>query len=305
VKKSRALSTPPEVDENDNEDEEDDFVDALEHEVPIPSPRPSPPHETKDGQIPHGTDDISQSTTQDRGEVAAASDTPDIALSSDAQPQIGTSYLTPVATTPESHNQPDTAEASSAGVVNAKTPIGESGSVDDDNVVLPPTDIPSTTEEVKVPPTTTEKSISQTEGQPPHEADNQTKPHPHPEMGTDCKPRDTKRSTPPLSEVDGTTKRPREDEDGDLDPNPRGAKRASPPPEKEKEKEKKERPMRKKSGSDAHAPSAPASPRSKPVSAFVGRSLSGSLLGPAFANMYSGWWWLPCVCRHGITLRGR
>ena len=74
MKKSRALSTPAEVDEIDNEEEE--FVDALEHEVPTPSPHPSPPHETKTRQLSQGADDTNlrngQSALQDCADPAAA-----------------------------------------------------------------------------------------------------------------------------------------------------------------------------------------------------------------------------------------
>ena len=58
-KKSRALSTPAEVDENDNDEEE--FADALENDVPTPSPQPSPPLETKTRQLSQGADDTALS----------------------------------------------------------------------------------------------------------------------------------------------------------------------------------------------------------------------------------------------------
>ncbi|KAI9455206.1 hypothetical protein F5148DRAFT_398178 [Russula earlei] len=286
VKKSRALSTPPEADENDDEEEDDDFVDALEHEVPIPSPRPSPPHEAKGCRLPQGADDNGsrndQTATRNCADIAAASKAPDHAPPSNAQTQVGLSSLTPVATTPESQGQPDTEV--SAEDVDAKASEGEkSATASMEHTVAPLADIPSAIKEVEAPSITSEKYITEPDAQP-HETDDQTTLHGHAEMGGDSKPRETKRPTPPLSDVDGATKRPREDEDGDQDPNPRGAKRASPPPEKEKDKEKKERQVRKKSGSDAHAPSAPASPKSKPVSVFGGGGfLAYASMGSPFA----------------------
>ncbi|KAI0287349.1 hypothetical protein BC826DRAFT_1045299 [Russula brevipes] len=287
VKKSRALSTPAEVDENDNEEEEE-FVDALEHEVPTPSPHPSPPHETKVLQVSQGIDDISrrngQTVPQDSGDTALAPAAPDSAAPLEAQTEIETSFLTPAATSPESQNQSDIVEASAAEDVNAKSPVGETTA--SPSAAAPQTAaVPSSTEEVEVPATSSAKPISQPEAQRTHEIDNQTQSHSHAEAGVGPSPRETKRPTPPLPEADGTAKRPREDEDGNLDPNPREAKRATPPPEKEKDKEKKEKPARKKSGSDAHPPSAPASPRSKPVSGFVsgGGFLAYANAGSPFA----------------------
>jgi hypothetical protein len=166
-------------------------------------------------------------------------------------------------------------KVSATGEVDAKAPTGET------NVPasVEPAVTSPVTEEPNLPVVASTKHISPSEAQRPPEIDNQNQPNSHADTGTGAgsNNRETKRPTPPLSEVDGATKRPREDEDGDLDPNPREAKRASPPPEKEKEKEKKDKSTRKKSGSDARAPSAPASPRSKPVSVFVRRLLSSVL----------------------------
>jgi Ran-binding protein 3 len=271
VKKSRALSTPAEADENDNDEEE--FVDALEHEVPTPSPRPSPPHETKIRQLSQGSDDISwrdgQIAPRDSADTAPAPVAPDNAATPDAQAHIGTPSPTTSATIPELQNQPD---ISAPGDVAVKAPIDETAataSVEHAAVPLPAA-VPTTTEEVQVPATTPAVPVSQSEAQCTHKIDNQTSSALLAEARVDSNPRETKCPTPPLSEADCATKRPREDEDGDLDPNPREAKRASPPPEIEKEKEKKERPARKKNGTDAHAQSTPASPRSNPASAFVG-----------------------------------
>lgn len=270
MKKSRALSTPTEADENDNEE---DFVDALEDGPPIPSPRPSSSHETEVCQPSQGVDDISGCNGQklpqgsaDAPPTVAASDNP---TTSDIQPQIGTSSPTPGTTNSESQNQPDIVEASPGGEIDAKAPTGESTVP----AAVEPAIVSSVTEEAEAPVTTSVKPISQPEAQSAPEIDSPNQPHSHAaDMRADSNVRETKRPSPPLSEVDGATKRHREDEDGNLDPNPREAKRASPPPEKDKDKDKMERPMRKKSGSDAHAPSAPASPRSKPTSSFVGPS---------------------------------
>ena len=198
------------------------------------------------------------------------------ATTSDVQSQIEISSPTPATTNLESQNQPDIVEVSPVGETDAKAPTGESTVP----AAVEPAIISSVTEEAEVPVTTSVKPISQPEAQSTPEIDSPNQPHSHAaDMRAGSNARETKRPSPPLSEVDGATKRPREDEDGDLDPNPREAKRASPPPEKDKGKEKMERPMRKKSGSDAHAPSAPASPRSKPTSSFVGPSSLLSILG--------------------------
>ena len=276
MKKSRALSTSTEADENDNEEEED-FVDALEDGVPIPSPDPSPPHERKS----QDTDDISgrnsRGESQDSGDTAPAHAVPDNAVPLDAQTQTVISSPTPAIMNAESQNQPDIVVVSATGEVDAKAPTGEQAAAAsaEPAAVPPPAAVSAVTEEAEIPATTSANPVAQPETQRTHEIDDENQPHSHAaRTSADSDTRETKRPTPPLSEVDGATKRPRDDEDGDLDPNPRETKRASPPPEKEKEKEKKERPVRKKSGSDAHAPSAPASPRPKSASVFVGRPLS-------------------------------
>ena len=271
VKKSRALSTPAEVDENDNDEEE--FADALEHDVPTPSPQPSPPHETKTRQLSQDADDNGlrngQSERQENADAAPSLVAPDNAATPDAQLQIGTSSLTSAATIPKIQNQTDNVEISAAGDVAAKSLIEETTSVEHVAAALSPAAaVPTATEEAQVRPTTSAMPVPQSEAQITQKIDNQTSSVPVAEGRADSNPREVKRPTPPLSEGDCTTKRPREDEDGNLDPNPRETKRASPPPEKEKEK--KERPSRKKSVADAHAQSTPVSPRATPASAFVG-----------------------------------
>lgn len=201
---------------------------------------------------------------------------PDNAATPDAQPQIGISSLTSAATVPKMQNQTDIVEISAPGGVTAKSPIEETAATTPVEHAAPPSPAagaPTATEEVQVRPTTSTIPIPQSEAQCTQKIDNQTGSVPVAEARADSNPREVKRPTPPLSEGDGTTKRPREDEDGDLDPNPREAKRASPPPEKEKEKEKekKERPARKKSVADAHAQNTLVSPRATPASALVGR----------------------------------
>ena len=268
MKKSRALSTPAEVDENDNDEQE--FADALEHDVPTPSPQPSPPNETKTRQLSQGADDTGlrngRSDRQDNADPAPAPVAPDNAATPDPQPQTGTSSLTP-AVMNKTQNQTDTVEISPMVDVAVKGPIEETApvtSVEHAAAPSPADAVPTTTEQAQVRSTITAIPIQQSETQCTQKIDNQT--------SADSSPRSVKGPTPPLSEGDCPTKRPREDEDGNLDPNPREAKRASPPPEKEKEKEKekKERPARKKSVADAHAQSTPASPRAAPASAFVG-----------------------------------
>jgi Ran-binding protein 3 len=269
VKKSRALSTPAEVDENDNDEEE--FVDALENEVPTPSPHPSPPQETNPRQLSQGADDISwrdgQSVPQDNADTPAPV-APDNAATPDTQPEIGTTSVT-TATASELQKQPDIVELPSSEDVAVKTPIDEAAATAS-VAAPPPAAVPTVTKESQIPATTPAVLVPQSEAHCTHKIDNQTSAAPLAEARADSNPRETKCPTPPSSEVDCATKRPREDEDGDLDPNPREAKRASPPPEKEKSKEKKEKPPRKKSGSDAHAQSTPASPRSNTASTFVG-----------------------------------
>ena len=276
MKKSRSLSTSAEADENDNEEEED-FVDALDGQVPNPSPRPSPPQETKVRQPSQDTDDINacndRQVSQDCGGAAATPAMPDSAVPLDAQTETGTSSPTSVTADTEPQNRPVIVEVSATGEVDAKAQTGETT---DAPASVEPAVLSPVTEEANVPVVAPAIYISQPEAQRPPEINNQNQQNSHTDTGAGSNSRETKRPTPPLPEVDGATKRPREDEDGDLDPNPREAKRASPPPEKEKEKEKekKEKPMRKKSGSDARAPSAPASPRSKPAAVFVRRPLS-------------------------------
>jgi Ran-binding protein 3 len=271
VKKSRALSTPAEVDENDNDEEE--FADALEPDAPTPSPQPSPPHETKTRQLSQGADDTGlrngQSERQDNVDPVAPVEF-DNAATPDTQPQIGTSSLTPAATIPKMQNQTDIAEISSPGGVAAKGTIEETAattSVEHATAPSPADAVPTTTEQVLVRPTTSAKPIPQSEAQYTQKIDNQTSSVPVTEARADSNA--VKRPTPPLSEADCATKRPRED--GDQDPNPREAKRASPPPEKEKEKEKekREKPARRKSVADSHAQSTLASPRATHASGFV------------------------------------
>jgi Ran-binding protein 3 len=251
VKKSRALSAPAEDDEHDNDEEE--FTDALEHDVPTPSPHPSPPHETKTRQLSQGADDAGlrngQRERQDSADPASAPVALDDAATPDAQPQKGTSSLSPTATIPKMQDQTDIVEISAPGGVAAKGTIEETAATTSVEHAAAPSPVAHCTQNI----------------------DNQTSSVPVAEARANSNPREVKRPTPPLSEADCATKRPREDEDGDLDPNPRETKRASPPPEKEKEKEKekKEKPARKKSVADAHAQSTPVSPRATPASAFV------------------------------------
>jgi Ran-binding protein 3 len=305
VKKSRALSSSAEADENDNEEE--DFVDALDGEVSIPSPRPSPPQETKIRQLSQDTDDINarngQQASQDCGDAAATPAAPENVAPLDAQTETGTSSPTSAATDTEPQDQPDIVEVSATGEVDAKAQTGETIAL----AAVEPAVLSPVTEEVNVPVAASAKHISQPDAQRPLEIDDQNQQNSHADTGAGSNSRETKRPTPPLSEVDGATKRPREDEDGDLDPNPREAKRASPPPDKDKDKEKKEKPMRKKSASDARAPSAPASPRSKPAAVFVRRPLS-PFLGLVYSmliNTRTGRWWLCLIRIPGITFRIR
>ena len=301
MKKSRALSTPAEVDENDNDEEE--FVDALESEAPTPSPHPSPPHETELRQLSQAADDISrrngQTVPQDNADTASAPVAPDKAATSDEQSQIGTPSITTAATIPELQSQSDIVEFSVPGNVAVKAPIKETAATAsvEHAAALRPAAVPTDTEEAEVPITASAIPAPQSDT---HKIDNQTSPPLLADARADSNPRENKGPTPPLSEVDCAAKRPREDEDGDLDPNPREAKRASPPPEKEKEKEKKERPARKKSGSDAHAQSTPVSPKSNLASAFVGCLYLVLVL--CMLIMYIGRWRLPCICICIISL---
>jgi hypothetical protein len=280
VKKSRALSTPVEVDENDNEEQDGDFVfvDASDHEAPTPSPQPSPPQELKDRPICQGVEDIGsrdeQNTSPDSDDAVPVPSVPDNAVPPDSQSQIGTSSLASVATTPELQNQAAIGETP-AGDVGAAAQIGEpttTVSLEPD-AAPPPAIVPSATTEF--PTSSSVEPILQLAAEPTHVTDGQGTLPPRGEMAReDSSSQEIKRPTPPLSEIDGATKRPREDEDSDLDPNPRETKRASPPPpEKDKDnKDKKEKPTRKRSGTDAHTLSAPASPRSRPATVFVGHS---------------------------------
>jgi Ran-binding protein 3 len=276
VKKSRALSTPVEVDENDNDEQDGDFVfvDTSDHEDPAPSPQPSPPHELKVRPISEGVEDTvggnEQDTLQDSRDAV-----PVLMAPPELQSQIGTSSPISVVTTPELQNQAGIGEASTG---DAAAQIGEpttTASVVPD-AAPPPAAVLSATKE---DPASSSAKPSQPDTEPTHETNGQGSLPSHDESTyQNANLPETKRPTPPPSEVDGATKRPREDEDSDLDPNPREAKRASPPPEKDKDKEKTEKPARKKSGAgiDLHPLSAPASPRSRPASVFVGRSLSRS-----------------------------
>lgn len=277
MKKSRALSTPVEVDERDNEEQDGDFVfvDASGQEVPAPSPQPSPPHETKIRQISQGVEDIgwrnNQNTLQESGDAVPVPTAPDNTAPPDPQSQIGTSSQTSVATTPELQNQISIGQVCT-GDVGAATQIGEAATASvEPEVAPPPATVPSANEEVLA--TSSANPVSQRTTEHTHETDDRNKVSSRNKVTReDSSSPEIKRPTPPLSEIDGATKRPREDEDGDLDPNPREAKRASPPPEKDKDKDKRERPSRKKSVADTHTLSAPASPRSKPASVFVGHS---------------------------------
>jgi hypothetical protein len=281
VKKSRALSTPVEVDENDNEEQDGDFVfvDASDHEVPTPSPQPSPPHELKDRPTCQGVEDINwrngENTSPDSDDTVPVPPVPDNAVPPESQSQIGTSSLASVATTPELQNQVGIGETPAGDVGATAAQIGEptaTASLEPD--AAPPLSIvPSDTTEV--PASSSVEPMLQPAAEPTHEIDDQGGLPSRDETAREySSSQEIKRPTPPLSEIDGATKRPREDEDSDLDPNPREAKRASPPPpEKDKDnKDKKEKLARKKSGADTHTLSAPASPRSRPATVFVGHS---------------------------------
>lgn len=250
----------------------------MENDVPTPSPQPSPPLETKTRQLSQGSDDIGlrngQSERQDGVDSAPAPVALDNAPAPDAQPKIGTSPLTPAATIPKMQNQTDIVKISSPGGLAAKDTIEDTAvttSLEHAAAPSPAAAVPTATE-VQVRSTTSTMPTPQSEVQCRQKIDNQTGSVPVTEARADSNSREVKRPTPPLSEAECATKRPREDE---LDPNPREAKRASPPPdkekEKEKEKEKKEKPARKKSVADAHhAQNTPASPRATPASTFVG-----------------------------------
>ncbi len=273
VKKSRALSTPAEVDENDNEEQDENFVDASENEGPASSPDPSPPHESKVFQI--SVEDINwrngQGTPQAGIDIAPVTTAPDDAAPPEPQAQIGTSSPTSTVPTPEIQNQSGTMKVSAAEDVDPSMPIAEAASAaSSESLSAPPiTTVPPVIEDVRA--TTPAMPQSQPAATPPRDPDSPPiKELSGDDAGEDTNPKEIKRPTPPHSEIDGATKRPREDEDGDVDPNPREPKRASPPPEKEIEK--KDRPTKKKNGSDSHTSSTPASPRTKSGSVFVGHS---------------------------------
>ena len=273
MKKSRALSTPAEVDENDNEEQDENFVDAPENEGPTPSPQPSPPDESKVCQISQGAEDISwrnrQTTPQDGIDIASVTEAPNDSAPPEPQTQIGTTSS--AVPTPEIQNQSGTMKVPVAEVVDPSIPIVEATlTASTVSLSAPPiTTVPPAIEDNHVP--TSAIPISQPAATPPRDPDNA----PSKELAgddagsdSDTKETKTKQPTPPHSEIDGAAKRPREDEDGDVDPNPREPKRASPPPEKDTDK--KNRPTKKKNGSEVHTPSAPASPRTKSGSVFVG-----------------------------------
>ncbi|KAI9458427.1 hypothetical protein BJY52DRAFT_430544 [Lactarius psammicola] len=273
VKKSRALSTPAEVDENDNEEQDENFVDASENEGPASSPDPSPPQESKVFQISQGVEDISwrngQSTPQTGVDIALVTTAPDDAAPPELQAQIETSSPTSTVPTPEIQNQSSTMKVSVAEVVHPSMPIAEAASTaSSESLSAPPiTTVPPAIEDGHA--TTPAIPLSQPTATPPRDPDSPpSKELSGDDAGSDSNSTEIKRPTQPHSEIDGATKRPREDEDGDVDPNPREPKRASPPPEKDVEK--KERPTKKKNGSDVHTPSTPASPRAKSGSVFGG-----------------------------------
>ncbi|KAH9074917.1 hypothetical protein EDB83DRAFT_2515795 [Lactarius deliciosus] len=254
VKKSRALSTPAEVDENDNEEQDENFVDALENEGPDPSPDPSPPHESKVFQLSQSVEDISwrngQSTSQAGIDIAP-----------------GPHPRHPLSPTSEIQNQSGDMKVSATEDVDPSMTIAEVTSASSEPLSAPPITIPPVIKDVC---TTTPATIpmSQPVATPPRDPDSPpSKELSGDDAGSESNPREIKRPTPPHSEIDGATKRPREDEDGDVDPNPREPKRASPPPEKDIDK--KDRPTKKKNGSDAHTPNTPTSPRAKVAAASL------------------------------------
>ena len=274
MKKSRALSTPPEVDENDNEEQVENFADASENEGPTPSPQPSPPDEPKVCQTSQGSEDISrrnrQSTPQAGIDITSVITAPNDSAPSELQTQIGT---TSTLSNPEIQNKPDTTKVPVAEEADPSIPIAEASLADSsESLSTPIATVPPAIEDDNA--TTSTIPISQPAATPPRDLDNS----PRKELigddaSSDSSTKDIKQSTLPHSEVDGASKRPRED---DVDPNPREPKRASPPPEKDTNK--KDRPAKKKNGSEVHTPSAPTSPRVKSASVFVSHS-SSDLLG--------------------------
>ena len=272
MKKSRALSTAAEVDENDNEEQDENFVDALENEAPIPSPQPSPPDESKACQISQGVGDVDcrndQSASQAGIDIAPATAALDDAAPPEPQALIETSSPTSTDPAPDIQNQSAPMKVPMAeDAVNPSTPIAEAtpAASSESLTALPITTIPPTVEDVRT--TASAIPISQPTVTPDSPTSKELSGS---DAGSDSNPKEIKRLTPPQSEIDGATKRPREDDDGDVDPNPREPKRVSPPPEKDIDK--KDRPTKKKNGSEVHTPSAPASPRAKSGSVFVGHS---------------------------------
>lgn len=273
VKKSRALSTPAEVDENDNEDEQNEhFVDALENEGSASSPHPSPPLESKVSQISQGVEDISwrngQSAPQAGVDIAPVTIAPDDAAPPEPQAQIGTPPPTSTVPTSETQNQSSTVKVSVAEDGDPSMPVAEAEATpaaSSESLSAPPIiTVPPAIEDVRA--TTSTVPVSQPGDTSPCDSDSPpSKELSGDDASSDSNSKEIKRPTPLYSEIDGATKRPREDEDGDVDPNPREPKRASPPPEKDVDKDKKDRPAKKKNGSDVHTPSAPASPRAKSV----------------------------------------
>ncbi|KAH9034578.1 hypothetical protein EDB85DRAFT_993512 [Lactarius pseudohatsudake] len=270
VKKSRALSTPAEVDENDNEEQDENFVDALENEGPASSPDPSPPHESKVFQ--QDVEDISwrngQSTSHAGVDIAPVTRAPDVAAPPESQARTGTSSPASTVPTSEIQNQSGAMKVSATEDVDPSMTIAEvTSAASSEPLSAPPITIPPGIKDVCT--TTPAIPTSQPAATPPRDPDSPpSKELSGDDAGSESNPREIKRPTPPHSEIDGATKRPREDEDGDVDPNPREPKRASPPPEKVIDK--KDRPTKKKNGSDAHTPNTPTSPRAKSGSIFGG-----------------------------------
>ena len=272
MKKSRALSAPAEVDENDNEEQDENFVDALENEGPAPSPQPSPPDESKVCQISQGVGDINgQNVPQAGVDIPPVPAAADDAATPETQARIETSSPTSTVPIPEIQNQPVKVPVAEDVVdpsipMTKATPAAASESLSAPPIIA----VPPATEDVRA--TTSTIPISQAAAMPPRDPESPpSKELSGSDAGSDSNPKEIKRPSPPQSEIDGANKRPREDDDGDVDPNPREPKRASPPPEKVVDK--KDRPTKKKNGSDVHPPSTPASPRAKSGSVFVGHSL--------------------------------
>jgi Ran-binding protein 3 len=286
VKKSRALSTPAEVDENANEEQVENSVDASENEGPAPSPQPSPPGESKVCQISQGSGDVSrrnrQSTPQAGIDITTA---PNDSAPSELQTQTVTTSTIP---TPEIQNKSGAMKVPVTEEVDPSIPIAEAAlAASSESLSAPPiATVPPAIEDDNT--TTSTIPISQPAATPPRDLDNPpSKELKGDDAGSDSSTKNIKQpTTPPHSEVDGATKRPREDEDGDVDPNPREPKRASPPPEKDIDT--KDRPAKKKNGSEVHTPSAPTSPRAKSGSVFVSHSPSDFLDLPELTRTQGG-----------------